>query len=50
MKKILIVDNEDGKFAQEILEADYDVTCVDSAEKAIEIFDCLSGTVFVWAL
>lgn len=39
MKKILIVDNEDGKFAQEILEADYDVTCVDSAEKAIEIFD-----------
>lgn len=39
MKKILIVDNEDGKFAQEILEADYDVTCVDSAEKAIEVFD-----------
>ena len=39
MKKILIVDNEDGKFAQEILEEDYDVTCVDSAEKAIEVFD-----------
>ena len=39
MKKILIVDNEDGKFAQEILEADYEVTCVDSAEKAIEVFD-----------